>query len=132
LTLSDEQRARLAEHSPGSRKLILEQLATGDPILVTDALAKLAPPPRRPVEPETLPELLGRIREDPSFPTKAADWLMRAFDDAKSYSGFKARCEEAWRGERPVAELLDAYRQATGAKAKNPGAIFMHALRPRS
>jgi hypothetical protein len=73
--------------------------------------------------------VLGRIREDPSFPSLAADWLASALQDRKSYSGFKARCEEAWRGELPVERLVAAYEQATGPKARNPGAIFMHALR---
>ena len=39
----------------------------------------------------------------------AADWLAQEFHDAKSYSGFKARCEEAWRGELSVDRLLSAY-----------------------
>jgi hypothetical protein len=102
---------------------------TGDRILVAEAKKKLAPPPRRPEAPRTLPEVLGRIREDPSFPSLAADWLASSLQDRKSYSGFKARCEEAWRGELPVDRLVSAYAQATGPKAKNRGAIFMYALR---
>jgi hypothetical protein len=114
---------------PASRDQVLVWLATGDPILVAEARKKLAPPRPRPVEPQTLPELLRRIREDPSFPPRAADALAKAFNDWKSYSGFKARCEEAWRGERPVEHLLEAYRQASGLMAKNRGALFMHVLR---
>ena len=59
----------------------------------------------------------------------AADWLAKEFHDAKSYSGFKARCEEAWWGELSVDRLLSAYEQAMGPRAKNPGAIFMVAVR---
>jgi hypothetical protein len=81
------------------------------------------------VAPQTLPELLGRIREDPSFPSKAADWLASAFSDRKSYDGFRVRCEEVWRGERPVEQLVSAYDQASGPRVKNPGAVFMHVLR---
>jgi hypothetical protein len=73
--------------------------------------------------------VLGRIREDPSFPSLAADWLASALQDRKSYSGFKARCEEAWRGELPVTHLVEAYEQAMGPKARNGGALFMYALR---
>ncbi len=102
---------------------------TGDPILVVEAKKKLVPPRPRPEAPKTLPEVLGRIREDPSFPAPAADWLASALGDRKSYSGFKARCEKAWRGELPVPRLLSAFEQATGPKARNRGALFMHAVR---
>jgi hypothetical protein len=81
--------------------------------------------------PQTLPELLGRIREDPAFPGMAAAGLARVFDDQRSYGGFLARCTEAWRGELPVERLVAAYAQATGPKAKRPGALFMHALRTK-
>ena len=108
---------------------MLTWLLTGDRILVAEARKKLAPPRPRPEAPRTLPEVLGRIREDPSFPALAADWLASALQDRKSYSGFKARCEEAWRGELPVPRLVEAYEQATGPKARNRGAIFMVAVR---
>jgi hypothetical protein len=78
-----------------------------------------------------LPELLSHIRDDPAFPALAADWLASALDDRKSWAGFKARCEEAWRGDLPVPLLLSAFEQATGPKARNPGAIFMYAVRRR-
>ena len=55
--------------------------------------------------------------------------LAKTLDDHKSYSGFKVRCEEAWRGELPVGRLVSAYEQATGPKARNGGALFMYALR---
>jgi hypothetical protein len=88
-----------------------------------------SPPLRpRPETPRTLSEVLGRIREDPSFPAMAADWLSLAFGDRKSYSGFLARCAEAWRGELPVPLLMSAFEQATGPKAKNRGAVFMYAV----
>ena len=59
------------------------------------------PPPRpRPEEPSTLPDLLARIREDPSYPAKAADWLATTLQDRKSYSGYFARCREAWQRGR--------------------------------
>jgi hypothetical protein len=86
---------------------------------------KLALPRPRPEAPETLLEVLDRIREDPSFPALAASELATEFQDHKSYSGFKARCEEAYLGELPVERLLSAYKQAMGPRAKNPGAIFM-------
>jgi hypothetical protein len=43
-------------------------------------------------------EVLDRIREDPSFPALAASELATEFQDHKSYSGFKARCEEVYLG----------------------------------
>jgi hypothetical protein len=106
-------------------------LMSGDVILMHEAQRRLTPPRPRPVEPQSLPKLLSRIRESPEYPATAAAALARALSDPKSYSGFKARCEEAWRGELPVARLVSAYEQATGPKAKNPGAIFMYAVRRR-
>ena len=78
--------------------------------------------------PRTLSEVLGRIRENPSFPAMAADWLSSAFGDRKSYSGFLARCAEAWFGELRVAQLVSVHDQAMGSKAKNRGAVFMYAV----
>ncbi|MGE5756301.1 MAG: hypothetical protein ACM35G_11420 [Planctomycetaceae bacterium] len=132
LPLTPEQKARLDALPEATANMVLTWLLTGDPILVAEARKKLAPPPRRPETPRTLPEVLGRIREDPSFPSLAADWLSSSLEDRKSYSGFKARCEEAWRGELSVDRLLSAYEQATGPKARNRGAIFQYAaLRQR-
>ena len=88
---------------------------------------KLALPRPRPETPETLLEVLDRIREDPSFPALAANWLCCTFGDQKSYSGYKVQCEAAWRGSCRV-QLLSAYEQAMGHRVKNPGAIFMYAL----
>ncbi|MGE5755217.1 MAG: hypothetical protein ACM35G_05800 [Planctomycetaceae bacterium] len=129
LPLTPEQKARLDALPEATANLVLTWLLTGDRILVAEARKKLAPPPQRPAAPRTLPEVLGRIREDPAFPALAADWLSSALQDRKSYSGFKARCEEAWRGELNPARLVSAYDQAMGPRAKNRGAIFMHALR---
>jgi hypothetical protein len=131
LVLTAEQKARLDALPEATANLVLTWLLSADRILVAEARKKLAPPPRRPEAPRTLPEVLGRIREDPSFPSLAADWLASSLQDRKSYSGFKARCEEAWRGDLPVSRLVSAYEQASGPKAKNPGAIFMYAVRRR-
>jgi hypothetical protein len=78
-----------------------------------------------------MPELLGRIREDPSYPVLAASGLAAGLRDQKSYSGYLRRCEEAWRGELEPRRLVVAYEQATGPKARNPGAIFMVAVRQK-
>jgi hypothetical protein len=129
LPLTPEQKARLDAMPAAARDQVLTWLMLGDPILVAEANKLLAPPRSRPETPRTLPEVLSRIREDPSFPALAADWLASALGDRKSYSGFKARCEEAWRGELSVARLVSAYEQAMGPRAKNRGALFMHAVR---
>ncbi len=131
MPLTPEQHARLMELPEASRDQVLTWLALGDPILVAEANKRLAPPRPRPVAPRTLPEVLDRIREDPTFPALAADWLASAFDDRKSWTGFKARCEEAWRGELNPDRLLSAYEQAMGPKARNRGAIFMVAVKRR-
>src|SRR5512135_3559094 len=65
LPLTPEQQARLEALPAATRDLVLSWLLTGDRILVAEARKKLAPPPRRPEAPRTLPEVLGRIREDP-------------------------------------------------------------------
>ena len=115
-----------------SRDQVLLWLATGDPILVAEARKKLAPLRPRPRGPaRRLPELLGRIREDPSYPALAASGLAAALQDQKSYSGYLRRCEEAWRGELNPDRLLSAYEQAMGPKARNRGAIFMVAVRQK-
>ena len=88
LPLTPEQQARLAALPAASRDQVLLWLATGDPILVAEARSKLAPPRPRPEAPKTLPELLGRIREDPSYPALAASGLAAALQDPKSYSGY--------------------------------------------
>jgi hypothetical protein len=129
--LTPEQQARLAALPAASREQVLVWLATGDPILVAEARCKLAPPRPQAEAPRTLPELLGRIREDPSYPALAAAGLAAAFDDPKSYNGFLARCREAWHDLFPVLVLQDAYRQATGPKVRNPGAIFQVACQRR-
>ncbi|HMB08326.1 MAG TPA: hypothetical protein VKP69_31920, partial [Isosphaeraceae bacterium] len=131
LPLTAEQQTRLEALPAATRDQVLSWLLTGDRILVAEAQKKLVPPRPRPAAPRTLPEVLTRIREDPSFPPLAADWLAKTFNDHKSYSGFKARCEEAWRGELSVDQLLSAYEQATGPKARNRGAIFMVAVRQK-
>ena len=131
LPLTPEQQARLAAMPAASRDQVLLWLATGDPILVAEARKKLAPLRPCPEAPQNLPELLGRIREDPSYPALAASGLAAALQDQKSYSGYLRRCEEAWRGELNPDRLLSAYEQAMGPKARNRGAIFMVAVRQK-
>jgi hypothetical protein len=132
LPLTPDEQARLAGLPPAARDQVLTWLATADPILVGEARKLLAPPLARPKTPATLPELLRRLPEDPTFPAMAADWLGRALGDTRSYAGYLARCTEAWRGELPVQRLVLAFEQATGPKARKPGAIFMHALKQGS
>jgi DNA-binding Lrp family transcriptional regulator len=131
LPLTPEEKARLEAMDPGVRDQILTWLMLGDPILMREARAKLAPPRPKPEAPTTLPGILARIREDPSYPGLAAAWLARDLSDPKSYNGFLARCREAWQGLIPVPVLQDAYRQATGPQVRNPGAIFQVACQRR-
>ena len=131
LPLTPEQQAKLAAMPAASRDQVLLWLATGDPILVAEARKKLAPLRPHLEAPKTLPELLGRIREDPSYPALAASGLAAALQDQKSYSGYLRRCEEAWRGELNPDRLLSAYEQAMDPKARNRGAIFMVAVKRR-
>jgi hypothetical protein len=116
---------------PGVRDQILAWLMLCDPILMRETRAKLTPPRTKPEAPTTLPGILTRIREDPSYPGLAAAWLARDLGDTKSYNGFLARCREAWQGLIPVPVLQDAYRQATGPKVRNLGAIVQAACQRR-
>jgi hypothetical protein len=127
--LTPEQQQRLAALPEAVREQVYLWLMSGDMILMREAHRRLTPPRPRPETPRTLPELLSHIREDPAFPALAADWLAKTFGDQKSYSGFKARCEEAWRGDLPVSRLVSAYEQAMGPRTKHPAALFMHAVR---
>ena len=86
-----------------------------------EAQRRLTPPRPRPEEPQTLPELLASIREDPSYPALAADWLCTALKDRKSYSGFKARCEEAWRGESAGGAAAVGIRAGDGPEGQERG-----------
>jgi hypothetical protein len=126
--LTPEQKARLDALPEATANLVLTWLLTGDPILVAEAKKKLVPPRPRPEAPRSLRETIARIREDPSYPALAASGLCRLWSDQKSFSGFKSRLEDAWRGDIPVAQLLSAFDQAQGPRAKNPGAIFNHCL----
>jgi hypothetical protein len=126
--LTPEQKARLDALPEATANLVLTWLLTGDRILVAEAKKKLAPPPSRPAAPPTVRDLLARVREDPSYPALAASGLCRLWSDQKSFSGFKARLESAWRGDIPVSRLLSAFDQAQGPAAKNPGAIFNHCV----
>jgi hypothetical protein len=49
-----------------------------------------------------------------------ADWLASVFKDRKSYSGFKARCEEAWWGELSGSAAL-GQRAGDGPEGEEPG-----------
>jgi hypothetical protein len=128
LPLTPEQAARLAELPEATRDLVLTWLMSADRILVAEARKKLAPPPRRPEAPQSLRETLERIREDPSYPALAASGLASLWSDQRSFAGYLARLEDAWRGDIPVARLIAAFDQAQGPRAKNPGAIFNHCL----
>ena len=104
---------------------------TADPILARELSRRTAVAPAAPARPgpATTGELLTRLREKPQYPAEAAELLAREFADRKSWPGFLARCREAWDGRRTPEELAEAYRLATAPGARNPGAVFMAALR---
>ena len=105
--------------------------ATGDPVLMAEAERILRPRPSAPAvpAPRTTGELMARIRECPSYVPRLAQALAEDLGDHRSWRGLHKLCERAWRGEIPPEALADAYRQATGPKAKNRGAVFTHALK---
>lgn len=85
----------------------------------------MAPKPAPKPAPETTPELLARLRESPSYPSMAAEALVQAFDDRKSWRGFHALTQKAWEGEVEPSALVKAWERATDGKARNPAAVFM-------
>lgn len=129
VVLSAAESGCLASLCPATKDRVMTWLMTGDSILIAEARRLLVPPREKIPAPATLPDLLARIQEDPAFVPLAAQALSLEFRDAKSFSGFKVRLEEAWRGEISVEALTSAYRQAASGKARNPGAVFMHALK---
>jgi hypothetical protein len=104
---------------------VLAWLGSGDRIMAGEALRLLAPRLPRPERPAGVEELLLRIREDPSWVPAAAEVLTAGLNDRMSWSGFHAACRRAWEGSLEPSALVDAWRQATGGKARNPGAVFM-------
>lgn len=129
VVLTAEQGTRLRELPAATRDRVLTWLATGDRVLLAEARRVLAPPPEAKPAPASLPELLARIQDDPRHPAMAAELLAQDFNDRKSWRAFHKVCEQAWRGELASAALLQAWREASGGKARNPGAVFHHVLR---
>jgi helix-turn-helix protein len=129
VALTVEQGARLRELPAATRDCVLTWLATGDRVLLDEANRVLAPPPEAKPAPASLPELLARIQDDPRHPAMAAELLAQDFNDRKSWRAFHKVCEQAWRGELASEALLQAWREASGGKARNPGAVFHHVLR---
>ena len=59
---------------------------------------------------------------------QAAELLSQELDVRKSWSGFHAVARRAWEGSIEPGALVSALAEATGGKARNPGAIFMHVV----
>jgi hypothetical protein len=96
----------------------------GDPIPDARGQGQAGPAPPAAGGPRTLRELLGRIRESPDYPAAAAQALCQALGDAKSYAGFKARCDAVYLGELCPTQFVSAFEQAMGPKVRNPSAVF--------
>jgi helix-turn-helix protein len=132
VSLTPEQARRFEELSPAMRERVMAHLATGDRILVGEAHKILTPRPEPKPEPRSTAELLAQIQDRPIHAVWAAEELARAFNDRKSWRGFRAVCERAWRGEFPPDVLVTAWREASGGKARNPGAVFNHVVKRES
>lgn len=129
VNLTEAQRQRLAEIPEKRRQRVETLLATGDRICQGEAFRLLAPPaPARP-SPASVEELLSRLREDPAYPSQAAEALAQAFDDRRSWGAYHASCQRAWAGHVPCSSLVQAWREATSGRARNPGALFMSVLK---
>jgi hypothetical protein len=129
--LTPEQQTLLSHLPEAVQQQVYLWLMSGDVILMREAQRRLTPPRPRPVEPRSTSELLVNIRADPSYPAKAATLLAQEFQDQKSWDGFKARCDAAYLGQISPAQLVAAYHQALGPKARNRGAVFNHCLSHR-
>jgi hypothetical protein len=108
----------------------LEALAAGgDSILAGELARKRAAEERRAAmasipPPATTAELLGRIREDPSYVAQAAQALAVELGDERSWRGLHAICRRAFEGELEPAALVHALGKAQGPQVRKPGAIF--------
>jgi hypothetical protein len=122
--------------SPGKRRQILENAERTGPMAFPVLLAELerarpvaAPPPL----PDTTAALLASLPgSPPDWPAKAATSLALDFGGAKDqalWPEFERICHAAWRGSFPADDLADAYRQATGPRSRNPGAVFAVAIK---
>ena len=129
VSLTSAETSRLESLSSSTREQVLSWLSSCDPILIGEARRRLSPAAAPRPEPATTLELLHRLREDIRFPSQAAAALSQEFDDVRSWCGFHRALERAWRGELPVEVLLDAYEQASGPRARNPGAIWNHVIK---
>ena len=63
------------------------------------------------------------------YPAAAAQCPLPDLGDAKSYAGFKARCDAAYLGELEPQWLVSAYEQAMGPKVRNRGTLFQTVCR---
>jgi hypothetical protein len=129
VVLSTEEADRLAALPDASRDRVLTWLTMGDPLLTAEARKMLQPPRASAPPPVTTRELLERLREDPANVMMAAQALSIEFSDAKSFAGYRSRLEEVWRGKVSTETLLDAFRQASGPKCRNRGAVWMTAMK---
>ncbi|QDV39567.1 helix-turn-helix domain-containing protein [Tautonia plasticadhaerens] len=108
----------------------LEALAAGgDPVLVGELARRKAARARREAAgatrpPATTAELLGRIREDPSYVSQAAQALASELGDERSWRGLHAICRRAFEGRVEPEALVYALGKAKGPKVQKPGAIF--------
>jgi hypothetical protein len=107
--------------------------AGGDETIRRHVLATLKPPRERgaiPTPEDDVPTLLAAVGEgrSPNAALSLAGRLARELGDHKSFRYYLARAEEAATGKRPLESLADAYRQSRNPRAKNPGALFVHAL----
>ena len=86
-----------------------------------------------PNPPATTQEAIQQLpRDSPGTMANVAERLCRDFGGAKDrqlWGAIHKLTGQVWRGEVAVDDVLDAYRQAMGPKAKNRGAVFTHALR---
>lgn len=103
---------------------------TGDPILSAE-LARRTEARQAPSEPpRSIPEMIGRIRSgDPRIPPMLAGAIVSTLRDFGSYSGHLAVIGRVARGELPPEAIEGAFREASNPAAKNPGAVYMHAIR---
>jgi hypothetical protein len=131
-SLTPEQRARWERMGSGRKALVVELLASRDKLMAEEALRRLspAPPPPKPIE--TVPDAVeATAAGNPKAMMALTEMLCRRFDDRKSWHYFKQVSEQLFQNPgKPqlAADVLDAFRQASGPKARNGGAVFVTVL----
>ncbi len=124
--LDGAQRTRLRELPEPTRRRVVHWLGLGDPICLREAYRLLSPAP--PCEPPSSSrptrELLGALPGRHDLVAAATQRLAEELSDLGSWSYYRKVASSVASRERPAEALIACWSQATGGRARRPGALF--------